>query len=176
MAAMTLQCMPVRHCSYFRTCWSLSCDVRERRSNATLHWQIGLDIPGKNHQVTNIHGRQTCDTFALQACRWDRTWRLQNRVRVVFQWAVMSWHHCLSGLTVYSEMWNPHVLGLRQQSESEQQRMSLGGRTRNKRKAKPAPEVWKTPSDRDMNMQPSQPLHSVEFSTAHFNEVLFLPS
>lgn len=80
-----------------------------------------------------------------------------NRVRVVFQWALMSWHHCLSGLTVYSEMWNPHVPGLRQLSESEQRRMSLVGRKRNKRKAKPAPEVWKTPSNRDINMQPGQP-------------------
>lgn len=36
-----------------------------------------------------------------------------NRVRVVFQWELMSWHHCSSGLTVYSEMWNPHILGLK---------------------------------------------------------------
>lgn len=52
-------------------------------------------------------------TYVLQACSWGSRTRGCNGLRVVLRRVVMSWHHCLGGLTVYSEMW-AHVSRLGQ--------------------------------------------------------------
>lgn len=93
---------------YWDLTWETCRRGESRYGHVTLAVKFGhfSDQRAVNCILTQL--MPVCAAGLLMRLQIERTWEW-----VVFHRAVMSWHHCLGGLTVYSENW-ARVLRLRE--------------------------------------------------------------